>query len=371
MDHNISDKKPPTIRDYSSRLAAGGHLLGWQDHSDRHANWEEFFELPDPITYATSNGPTSIPADQGKSNISRNSADFLGQSDNPAGFVRPLYRFISRRLTSIEKSREDYRRVAGQFDLNTPPTGLTSQMSAYRNALSLQIERQATEAWRINQQMAEVLKVFYRETGQAVRDQPNLEQPTTVRSDRPLVFREIRHLFDVAIVGGETGESLTNYWIPEIITSNRFVTGQLKEATAGRLLSLARSREPILHVAEGLACTILPLETMLEHLISGRDFSEVDHARRNMPDPWLVARDFQRRAKYAVYKVDIVAMAMTETREYILAHNLQSLRRHVEAIKRIVSGKISVHPDPKTIRNWITTYGRQVFGEEEVVPRTL
>ncbi|MDR8393791.1 hypothetical protein NC796_21745 [Aliifodinibius sp. S!AR15-10] len=90
-----------------------------------------------------------------------------------------------------------------------------------------------------------------------------------------------------------------------------------------------------------------------------------------MPDPWLVARDFQRRAKYAVYEVDIVAMAMTETREYILAHNLNSLRRHVEAIKRIVSAKIPVHPDPKTIRNWITTYGQQIFGEEVTTSRTL
>ncbi|MDR8393790.1 hypothetical protein NC796_21740 [Aliifodinibius sp. S!AR15-10] len=278
MNQNVSNKQSPTLQDYSSRLAAGGHLLGWQDRNEEHENWEEFFELPDPITYSTSNGPISFPADQGKSNISRNSGDLLGQSNNPTGFVRPLYRFISRRLTSVEKSREDYRKVAGQFDLSRPPIDLTGQMSAYRNALSLQIERQATQVWHINQQIAEVLKVFYRETGQALRDQPNLERPKTARSDRPLIFREIRHLFDVAIVGGATLERLTNYWIPEIITSNRFVTGQLKEVTAGRLLSLARSREPILQVAERLARTKLPLETMLEHLISGRDFSEVDHA---------------------------------------------------------------------------------------------
>ncbi|MDZ7692083.1 MAG: hypothetical protein U5K69_13290 [Balneolaceae bacterium] len=371
MIQNISEEQPKSLQDYSSRLAGGGHLLGWKDRDDGHANWEAFFELPEPIDFSISNGPYHFPlAPDEKSNERQTGRACEPANDNEGGFVCPHYRFISTRLSSVEDSKEDYRRISAQFDLSTSPIDLTSRMSAYRNALTQQIQRQAAQAWRINREMGEVLKVFYLETGQAMRGIPKEELAVKVKADRPLVFSEIRRLFEEAIVGGATPKRLNSYWIPEIIASNRFVSGPLKEATASRLLSLGRSREPILLVAGRLARSILPLETMLEHLITGQDFSEVDHARRNMPDPWLVARAFQQRAKYVVYEIEVVAMAMTETREYILRHELRSLKRHVEAIKRVVSGKIPVTPDPKTIRNWITNYGRQVFGDDATAPRT-
>lgn len=360
MIQNITDEQPKSLQDYSSRLADGGHFLGWQDRNDEHTNWENFFELPEPIESSTPGNPSSRLTD----NILQKNGALQQQSDNQTGFVRPLFRFISMRLISVEESKEDYRRVAGQFDLSSSPIDLIGQMSAYRNALFLQVQRQATEAWRINQEIAEVLKVFYYQTGQGVNNLPKVELAEKLRSDRPLVFYEIRQLFDEAIVGGARIENLKSRWIPENIEANCFVSDQLREATAGRLLSLVRSREPILQIAEKLARNILPLETLLEHLLTGKDFSEIDHARRNMPDPWQVAHAFQQRAKYVVYDTEIVALVMAETREYILQHDLRSLRRHVEAIKRIINNKISVNPDPKTIRNWINFYGQQIFRDE-------
>lgn len=361
MSRQVLDDLPDNLKGYLFRFGDDGYYLVGREADEHNSDWESYFELPDPIECTSTNRnvgktfqPNSIKFWQDMGAVEHN--EF-----NESGYIRPYFRFIKMRRALVMDSKEDYRRVIEQIDLDKPHMDLVNQVSSYRNALFQQIQRQATEVWQINQEIAEMLKVFYYETGQAVRSLPNQEQELISRPDRPLIFYEIRHLFNEAVVGGADTESLQAYWVPEKVESNRFVPDQLNRSTAHGLLSLSRKREPILKIAEQLARVILPLETVLENLITGKQFSEIDYVRKDMPDPWRVASAFQRRAKNVVYDTEIVAVAMTETREYILQHDLRSLNRHVEAIKRIISNKIPVKPDPKTIRNWIKTYGDSVF----------
>jgi len=363
MSRQVLDDLPESLKGYSFRFSDDGYYLVKNEDGEHSRDWEKYFELPKPIEWSSPNRNVEKTFYPNSIRIWQDIGAFEHNEFNGNGYIRPYFRFIKSRRALVRESKEDYRRVIEQIDLDKTQMDLINQVSNYRNTLFQQIQRQAIEVWRINKEIAEMLKVFYFETGQAVRSLPNQEWKLISRPDRPLIFYEIRNLFNEAVVGGADTESLQSYWVPEKVESNQFVPDQLNQATAHGLLSLSGKREPILKIAEQLARVILPLETVLENLITGKQFSEIDYVRKEMPDPWRIARAFQKRAKNVVYDTEIVGMAMTETREYILQHDLRSLNRHVEAIKRIISNKISVKPDPKTIRNWINTYGNSVFQE--------
>lgn len=363
MSRHVLEDLPDNLKGYSFRFIDDEYYLVRSEADEHSRDWERYFELPEPIECTSTSRNVGKTFKPNSIRIWQDMEAVKHKEFNESGYIRPYFRFIKMRRALVRERKEDYRRVKEQIDLNKPHMDLVNQVSSYRNTLFQQIQRQATEAWRINQEIAEMLKVFYFETGQAVRSLANQDPKLISRPGRPLIFNEIRHLFNEAIVGGADTESLQSYWIPEKVESNRYVADQLSRATVHGLLSLSRKREPILKIAEQLVRVILPLETVLENLITGKQFSEIDYVRKDMPDPWRVASSFQRRAKNVVYDTEIVAVAMTETREYILQHDLRSLNRHVEAIKRIISNKIPVKPDPKTIRNWITTYGNTVFSQ--------
>lgn len=357
----IYNDLPENLKDYSFNVGNDGYYLAWNDTKRDKMRWEGLFEVPDPITFEHAKKFSVKLFQNGFSDFWRKLIDVNEPGISENGYIRPSFPFIKLRLVAVDQSKADYRRILGQFDLDMPKPELVAQISIYRDTLFGQMKRQAREAYRLNKEIAEVIKVFSHETGQVVNSLSNQEVARRSSNGNPLIIHDILQLFEEAILGGASVKDIQTYWIPEKIESNRFVSDQLKQATSYGLMILAKEREPVLQVAEQLARVILPMESLLEKLITGREFSEIDHARNMLPDPLSVADAFQKKAKNIVYDTEIIALAMNETREYILEHDLQTLNRHVEAIKRIVSEKIPVSPDPKTIRNWITTYGNTVF----------
>lgn len=361
MRKQLFNALPDDLKDYSLHIGKAGYYLTWNETKGASKGWERLFEVPEPIVYEHAKKLSGNLFQHGFSNFWGQIGDGNVPDISENGYIRLAFPFLRQRAVSVHESKADYRNMLKQFDLDMTKPELIIKVGTYRDILFKQMERQAREVCRLNTNIAQVIKVLFYETQQAINPLPIREFFHGSNHGSPLAIHDIIQFFRKAILGGASVELLQTYWIPEKIESNGFVSDQLRQATSYGLLILAEEREPVLQIAENLARLLLPLETLLENIINGNKFSDIDHARKQMPDPWVVASNFQQRARNVVYDNEIVATAMAETREYILRNDLRTLKRHVEAIKRIILDIIPVNPDPKTIRNWITTYGEQVF----------
>jgi hypothetical protein len=328
----------------------------WNDENGIDKDWGQIFEFVDPIQFRSPEEPTGKKIKRDLSNIWPEKGIVEVPELKKSGYLKSYFRFLEKRIIPFYEAKEDFLRLEGQMNFDVPNIELLGKVGTAKDLLFSQIQRQANKVQSINQEIVDILKVVFYESELTIRS-----NSATDKINELNLLPDIRHLFRNAVVGGDYSDNFKAYWIPAHIESNDYITDALKGATSLGLLKLVNEREPYLEVAEKIARKILPLETIIENLLLEKEVSALDHARKQMPDPWIVAKEFMNNAKHIKYDIEIIALAMSETREFILEHDLKSLDGKVQAIKRNVEAQISESPDPKTIRNWINSYGERVY----------
>lgn len=310
----------------------------WKENNGVDKNWIEIFQIRDPIQFIASE------------------ERFLGYSESEgSGYVRPYFRFIDQRILAVSERLVDYKRMVGNFNLMAPKEELLNKVSSYRDKLFTQIERQSDKVDEINSEILNLLKVIFHEAVISLK-----EETDTGRFDANQ-FPELRLFGRDSILRGANLEMAKSNWVSVVEELDAFISKNLIESTTAGLNALLKKRESYLKMAEDLARDILPLETIIEQVIIGNEFSENDLNRMEMPNPWEIAKVFRKGATRVDYSTRTISEAMTITREYILEHQLSSLHQKVEKIVRIVNEKVTDQPDRKTIRKWINFYAQEAF----------
>jgi hypothetical protein len=315
----------------------------WNDENGIDKNWPDIFGVNEPIQFIASD------------------ERFFGQENSAgSGYVRPYFRFLNKRILAVSESLGDYKRMIGKFDLKAPKVDLLNNVSSYRDKLFTQIERQSNKAHEINSEILNLLKVVFYESELSLREE------TGNGGIDVNLFPKLRFFGRDEILGGADLEIAKTNWESVVEELDAFISTDLIDSTTAGLKALLSKREPLLRMAEDLARDIMPLETIIEQIIVGKEFSEIDYLRIERPEPWEVAIEFIEGASYREYSTRTIAQAMTITREYILENNLESIDRKVEAIKRRINEDVTDKPDRKTIRKWIKFYAQKVFPDQKI-----
>ncbi len=261
---------PEQYEKYSIHIVGGKPHYSWQPINDKliknpEFNWNNYFELPEKINYRSSHRKTGkiINDKIGNRPVSYSETE-------KTGYQRPVFRFIS-----IHISSDEFDECLSRFNLKIGEEIEFTQMpviTSYRDSLLDQMKRQAVEINKLNQQLADALKVYYFETEQANNGQINDH------------IRDIYRIF-LVLKGGIDSKQLKDIWIFDAIRSNPDITDHLKEATIHGISHLCEKKDPLLKIAEKLAKEIYVLESVIEDKFLNNKVSSLQEIEE--PDPRL------------------------------------------------------------------------------------
>jgi hypothetical protein len=188
----------------------------------------------------------------------------------------------------------------GISENGTIPPEKLPVISNYRDTLLKQLHRQAEQLNEWNREIANVLKVYYYESEQAIlkgsADEYSDEEIEQRVKERSNVLRNIRNLFDALILSGAKTELIERHSMLEKLKENKYISEHLIDATIHGVLTLSKKKDPIIDMAVQLAHKINPLESILEDaFLSDRIKSkiqfELDERYKQLPEPEIVAEN--------------------------------------------------------------------------------
>ncbi len=365
---------------YSYTSANGGIYYYWNKSNDKKLidpvfNWKGYFDIPEPIQYRSTEKPTGeikeveFPAVK-KFNIKKRIVK-IPQSE-PTGYLTPRFHFINSQFNRYVYKGDEYKETLKVFGIKEkgiiPPEKIPI-ISNYRDTLLSQLNRQADELTKLNEQIANVLKVYYYESEQAIlkgdsKDYSDEEIKKRVK-DRTEVLQNIRNLFEALILTGASSELIESHSMTKRIHDNGYVSKHLKEAAIHGVIFLTKKKDPLIKMAVQLAHKINPLESILEDAflndrVKSKNQFELDERFKQLPEPESVAYKFCNREnnKAGKYDTAIITKALTIVRSYIFDNKLNSIKGKVRTVSKEILEKDNSFNgvNPKTLDAWVKFY---------------
>jgi len=365
---------------YSYTSANGGIYYQWNNSNDRKLNkpdfnWNGYFDIPEPINYKSSHRPTGktekVQFPGSKKHGIEPVIKEVPQSE-PTGYLTPRFRFINIQINRYGFKRDEYKQALETFGISengTIPPEKLPVISNYRDTLLKQLHRQAEQLNEWNREIANVLKVYYYESEQAIlkgsADEYSDEEIEQRVKQRSNVLRNIRNLFDALILSGAKTELIERHSMLEKLKENKYISEHLIDATIHGVLTLSKKKDPIIDMAVQLAHKINPLESILEDaFLSDRIKSkiqfELDERYKQLPEPEIVAEKFcnRKKNKAGKYESEIIGKALSIVRKFIFDEEIASINRKVRTISKEVQEQADSfsETDLKTIDGWVKFY---------------
>ncbi|SMO91033.1 hypothetical protein [Gracilimonas mengyeensis] len=361
---------------YSYTSANGGIYYHWNKSNDRKLNkpdfnWNGYFDIPEPINYKSSHRPNGktekVQFPGSKKHGIEPVIKEIPQSE-PTGYLTPRFSFINIQINRYGFKGEEYKQALETFGISengTIPPEKLPVISNYRDTILKQLHRQAEQLNEWNQEISNVLKVYYYESEQAIlKGNPDEEIEQRVK-DRSNVLRNIRNLFEALILSGAKTELIERHSLLEKLKENKYIPEHLIDTTIHGVLTLSKKKDPIIDMAVQLAHKINPLESILEDAflndrVKPKIQFELDERFKQLPEPETVADKFCNREenKAGKYDSEIITTALKIVRNYIFDEQLDSINRKVRTISKEVKNQSDIlnKTDLKTIDGWVKFY---------------
>lgn len=365
---------------YSYTVPNGKVYYHWNKSNDRKLNkpdfnWNGYFDIPEPINYKSSHRPTGkterVQFPGSKKHGIEPTIKEIPQTE-PTGYLTPRFRFINIQIYRYGFKGDEYKQALETFGISengTIPPEKLPVISNYRDTILKQLQRQAEQINKLNREIANVLKVYYYESEQAIlkgnADEYSDEEIEQRVKDRSNVLRNIRNLFDALILSGAKTELIERHSMLEKLKENKYLSEHLIDATIHGVLTLSKKKDPIIDMAVQLAHKINPLESILEDAflndrVKSKIQFELDERFKQLPDPETVADKFcnRKKNKAGKYEPEIIAKALDIVRKYIFNEELASIKRKVRTISKEIHKQIGSlsETDLKTIDGWVKFY---------------
>jgi len=271
----------------------------WTERNEKQIKpnfkWSNCFKTPDSITYKSTKKRTGR---RRKISIGEYRKDF--PETEPTGYLMPRFKTINGYFYTYDYRETAYKDVLRMFGLKEStliPVDRIPSISAYRDTLLVQLERQLLEIEKMNREIADVLKVYYREAEISImwKNEEDLreEEKRKRAGDFSEIIRNIRHLYQDAIVNGWKLKTLDEHFL---ITNlyNDYLSHHIIDATKQGVLYLVQKKEPIAKVAAELATKLNPLESILQDALMNDEVSTTrEYISKEKPHPSTVDERFQ------------------------------------------------------------------------------
>ena len=264
---------------YSYTSTNGGIYYHWNESNDRKLNkpdfnWNAYFDIPEPINYKSSQRPTGktekIQFPGSKKNGIEPVFKDIPQTE-PTGYLTPRFKFINIQINKYGFKGDDYNKALETFGIDeneTIPPDKLPVISNYRDTLLKQLHRQAEQLNELNRQIANVLKVYYYESEQAILkgnvDEYSDKEIGKRVKDRSNILRNIRNLFEALILSGAKSDLIDRHSMLEKLKKNKYISEHLIDSTIHGVITLSKKKDPLINMAVQLAYKINPLESILE-----------------------------------------------------------------------------------------------------------
>jgi len=279
---------------YSYTIGNGGFYYHWNKSNDRKLNnpdfnWNGYFDIPEPINYKSSHRPTGktekVQFPGSKKHGIEPVIKEIPQSE-PTGYLTPRFRFINIQINRYGFKGDEYKQALETFGISengTIPPEKLPVISNYRDTLLKQLQRQAEQINELNRQIANVLKVYYYESEQAILKGDSDDYPDQRVKDRNKVLRDIRNLFETLILRGAKTDLIERHSMLEKLKTNKYISDQLIDATIHGILTLSQKKDPLINMAIQLSHKINPLESVLEDaILSDRIKPNKEYLKENL-----------------------------------------------------------------------------------------
>ncbi len=291
---------------YSYTSANGGIYYYWNKSNDRKLdnpdfNWKGYFDIPEPINYKSSHRPTGktemVKFPGSKKHGIEPVIKEIPQSE-PTGYLTPRFRFINIQINRYGFKGDEYKQALETFGISengTIPPEKLPDISNYRDTILKQLHRQAEQLNKWNRELANVLKVYYYESEQAILkgnpDEYSDEEIKQRARDRSNVLKNLRNLFEALILRGAKTDLIERHSMLEKLKENKYISEHLIDATIHGVLTLSQKKDPIIDMAVQLAHKINPLENILEDaFLNDKVRPSKDYLRDNLTKDEIVQK---------------------------------------------------------------------------------
>lgn len=193
--------------------------------------------------------------------------DYIGLKKSGSGYVYPNFHFLQFAFTHSEKTI-DHDAPFNDFGLSkdkpVPPEKIIL-IQGFKDSLLAQLKRQAVELKKIDREIANVLKVYYYETEQAILEQ----QITDDERDKILLRLEntVKNIFKNYIQRG-----IDNKHLEKMLNNlpNKFVSEYLFTCQKNGILYLNQTKQTSINTALEMMLKIVPMEGILSKAFMGK-----------------------------------------------------------------------------------------------------
>jgi hypothetical protein len=185
------------------------------------------------------------------------------------GYVYPDFPFISYSNYGKYNTEEIYETLATKyFELKKNefiPTDKVSEITSFRNALIDQIKRQAEVCNKYDNQIADVLKVFWYEVDQIILTNENINDEESRRQELLIVVQE---LFDNCCKGISFKKLTDEFGL--LIDDLKFAPRKIIKSIKAGLNAILKNKEPIIDLSTKLHVRLLAVEYLLYQALNSK-----------------------------------------------------------------------------------------------------
>jgi hypothetical protein len=355
---------------YSYTVGKYGLYYKWNTDIEKEfkpgINWSGVFKMKDSITFKSTIRATG---EKEKRNLGDRIIEI--PITEPTGYLRPFFNFINAQFFNYSKNTDEYRNLLQLFELvegeNIKPEKVPL-ISAYRDTLMNQIQRQISGIEKINSEIISVLKVFYFEgEKETFKGDTTATEEIKVRGHYSTEKNhQIKLFVEVLIAPGAKSDLIENHGLTNEMMNHSYLGDDITQPTLNGIITLTKQRDPLLIVSAKLASTVTALESILVDIflndrVKSNEQYENDLRFNSLPDPketaiLFVYRD-QNRAKFKT--PEMIEPVYEIVREYIYKNNLTKIEGRVRTITNTILENLGKVGNAKTIDRWIKFYWSQ------------